>query len=177
MVVAALVAAFVAAPSRAEVQQSAPDGFTVAFTRTIDAPPASVYAAIIAIDRWWSGEHTYSGDAHNLTLGGNAGDCFCERWKDPAGRDNSARHGVVLMARADQALRIEGALGPLQGMGVGAVLSIATRGEGGGTVLTMVYKVNGSSASGLDTLAPSVNAVLQAQFTRLANFAATGKPD
>ena len=176
IVVAALCMAAAGACS-AEVKQAAPDGFTLAYTRTLDVPPAKVYAAITAIDRWWSGEHTYSGDAHNLTLGAAAGDCFCERWKDATGRDNSVRHGVVLMARADQAFRIEGALGPLQGMGVAAVLSIGTRPEGSGTVLTMVYKVNGSASSALDKLAGAVDGVLQVQFTRLGDLAATGKAD
>lgn len=175
--IAALGATLAAAPAFAEVKQSAPDGFTIAFTRTLDVPPAKAYAAIASVDRWWSGEHTYSGDARNLTLGAAAGDCFCERWKDAAGRDNSVRHGVVLMALTDQAFRIAGALGPLQGLGVNGVLSIGTRAEGTGTVLTMVYKVNGSAASGLDKLAPAVDAVLQAQFARLGNFAATGKAD
>lgn len=177
MVIAALASALAAAPASAEVKQSAPDGFAVAFTRTLDVPPAKAYAAIAAVERWWSGEHTYSGDARNLSLGGSAGDCFCERWKDATGRESSVRHGVVLMALPAQAFRIEGALGPLQGLGVNAVLSIGTRADGTGTLLTMAYKVNGSAASGLDTLAPAVDAVLQAQFTRLGNFAATGKPD
>jgi hypothetical protein len=179
LVVAVLGVAFATAPApaSAEVKQSAADGFTLGFARTLDVPPARAYAAIASVDRWWSGEHTYSGDARNLTLGGAAGDCFCERWKDAAGRDNSVRHGVVLMALTDQAFRIEGALGPLQGLGVNAVLSIGTRAEGAGTLLTMVYKVNGSAASGLDKLAPAVDAVLQAQFTRLGNLVATGKAD
>jgi len=177
VVIAALAAAFVAAPESAEVKQAAPDGFAVGFTRTLDVPPAKAYAAIAAVDRWWSGEHTYSGDARNLSLGGNAGDCFCERWKDATGRESSVRHGVVLMALPGQAFRIEGAFGPLQGLGVNAVLSIGTRAQGTGTILTMAYKVSGSAASGLDKLAPAVDAVLETQFTRLGNFAATGKPD
>jgi hypothetical protein len=177
LAIAALGAACAAAPALAEVKQAAPDGFALGFTRALDVSPAKAYAAIASIERWWSGEHTYSGDARNLSLGAAAGDCFCERWKDAAGRENSVRHGVVLMALRDQAFRIEGALGPLQGLGVNGVLSIGTRAEGTGTVLTMAYKVNGSAASGLDKLAPAVDAVLQAQFTRLGNLAATGKAD
>ncbi len=164
-----------AAPALAEVKAAAADGLTLTYTRTVDVPLGKVYAAIPSIDRWWNGAHTYSGNAANLSLAPEAGGCFCERWKDAAGRDNSVRHGVVLMALQDQAMRLEGALGPLQGMGVNAVLSIGTRAEGAGTVLTMIYKVNGSAASGLDKLAPAVDAVIGEQFARLCSYAATGR--
>ncbi len=167
--------ALAAGPALAEVKEAAADGFTLTYTRTLDVPPGKAYAAIPAIDRWWNGAHSYSGNAANLSLGMEAGGCFCERWKDAAGRDNSVRHGVVLMALHDQAVRLEGALGPLQGLGVNAVLSIGTRAEGTGTLLTMIYKVNGSAASGLDKLAPAVDAVLGEQFARLCSYAATGR--
>jgi len=175
LVLALVIGAMAAAPVAAEVKEAASDGFSLVYKRTLDVPLQKVYAAIPAVDRWWNGDHTFSGSAANLSLGPNAGDCFCERWKDKTGRDNSVRHGVVLMAIHDQALRIEGALGPLQGMGVNAVLSIGTRSEGATTVLTMAYQVSGRAASGLDKLATDVDAVLNEQFTRLGNFAATGR--
>ena len=79
------------------------------------------------------------------------------------------------MVIRDQAFRIAGAFGPLQGMAVNAVLSIGTRAEGSGTSLTMVYRVNGTSANALDKLAPDVDQVLGEQFRRLVDVATTGK--
>ena len=58
--------AALAGAAHAEVKAAAPDGFQLAFAERIAAPPAAVYAAIGQVERWWSPEHTYSGDAANL---------------------------------------------------------------------------------------------------------------
>ena len=168
VVAAALVAT--AAGASAEVKQASADSFTLSYSKTLDIAPARVYAILPAVNRWWNGEHTYSGVAANLSMKAEAGGCFCERWKN-----NAVQHGIVLMAIRDQALRIQGAFGPLQGMAVNAVLSIGTRAEGSGTALTMVYRVNGTSGSALDKLAPDVDQVLNEQFRRLVNVATTGR--
>lgn len=164
----ALLAA-IACGARAEVKQAAADSFVLTYSSTLALAPDKVYAVIPAVERWWNGDHTYSSDAANLSMKAEAGACFCERWKG-----NSVQHGTVLMAIRDQALRIGGAFGPLQGMGVNAVLSIGTRAEAGGTALTMVYRVNGTSGNALDKLAPDVDQVLAEQFKRLVNVATTG---
>jgi hypothetical protein len=167
---AAAILAAIAGGANADVKQSSADSFVLSYSKALAVAPAKVYAVIPAVERWWSGEHTYSGDAANLSMKADAGACFCERWKD-----NAVRHGVVLMVLRDQLFRIEGAFGPLQGMAVNAVLSIGTRADGEGTVLTMVYRVNGTSGNGLDKLAPGVDQVLNEQFTRLVNVATIGK--
>lgn len=169
IVVMAVVAA-VACVANAEVKQSSADSFVLSYSKTLDVAPAAVYAVIPAVERWWSGAHSYSGDAANFSMKAEAGACFCERWKG-----NSVQHGTVLMAIHDQVLRIAGAFGPLQGMAVNAVLSIGTRAEGNGTALTMVYRVNGTSGNALDKLAPGVDQVLNEQFNRLVSVATTGK--
>ena len=169
-IAAAATLAIIAGGANAEVKQSAADSFVLSYTKTLDVAPAKVYAVIPAVERWWNGEHTYSGDAANLSMKAEAGACFCERWKD-----NAVQQGTVLMAIRDQAFRIAGAFGPLQGMAVNAVLSIGTRAEGAGTALTIVYRVNGTSANALDKLAPDVDQVLGEQFRRLVNVATTGK--
>jgi hypothetical protein len=167
---AAALLALGACAAHAEVKQAAADSFVLSYASTLDVAPDKVYAVIPAVERWWNGDHTYSGDAANLSLKAEAGACFCERWKG-----NSVQHGTVVMAIRDQAMRIDGAFGPLQGMAVNAVLSIGTRAEGTGTALTMVYRVNGSSGNALDKLAPDVDQVLAEQFKRLVNVATTGQ--
>ncbi|MEP7061588.1 MAG: ATPase [Betaproteobacteria bacterium] len=168
--IAAAILAASACAAHADVKQASADGFVLSYARTLDVAPDKVYAVIPAVERWWNGDHTYSSDAANLSLRAEAGACFCERWKG-----NSVQHGTVVMAIRDQAIRIDGAFGPLQPMAVNAVLSIGTRAEGTGTVLTMVYRVNGSSGNVLDKLAPDVDQVLAEQFKRLVSVAITGK--
>jgi hypothetical protein len=76
----------------------------------------------------------------------------------------------------DQAVRVEGGLGPLQNLAVNAVLTFALKAEDGGTALTVGYRVNGASASGLDKLAQPVDGVIGAAVSRLKRYVETGKP-
>lgn len=159
----------------AEIKSVAADGFVLSYSQRIDAVAAKVFAALTSIDRWWNSEHTYSGDAANMSIEAQAGSCFCERWKDGA-----VEHGRVIMVMRDRLLRVQAALGPLQGRALNGILTFQLKPdeqEGNrATLLTMTYVVNGSSASALDKSAPAVNDVLGEQFARLARFIETGKP-
>jgi hypothetical protein len=63
-----LLAMIFSGPAVAEVKSVATNGFAVADTQMIRAPPERVYAALGEIGRWWSSAHTFSGDAANLSL-------------------------------------------------------------------------------------------------------------
>jgi uncharacterized protein YndB with AHSA1/START domain len=170
-----MLAVALAAPTvRAEVKAASGDSFVIAYSQRIEVAPARAYAALPAIDRWWSSGHTWSGDAANLSLKAEAGSCFCERWTD-----GTVEHGRVIMAKRDQLLRLQTALGPLQAMAVTGVLTFQLKpddkGGAAATVLTLTYVVNGAGSSALDKLAPAVNDVLGEQFSRLVRFIETGK--
>lgn len=161
------------AAAQAEVKQSAADSFLVAFSEPVAATPTKAYAAVTAIPAWWSSEHTWSGSASNLSLKAEAGGCFCERWKG-----GSAEHGRVIMALPDKLLRLDAALGPLQEFALKGILSFWIRiNDDGSTRLDVEYRVNGASASGLDTFAPNVDEVLGLQVARLKRFIETGSAD
>ena len=175
-VLAALLALAAALPLdlAAEVKGAAADGFIIVHSRRVDAAPAKVYAALPAIDHWWNAEHSYSGNAANLSLKAEAGGCFCERWQG-----GEVEHGRVVMALHDQVLRLQAALGPLQGRGVNGVLTFQLKPDdatGKATQLTLSYVVNGASASALDQSAAGVDRVLGEQFERLVRYVETGKP-
>ena len=169
-----LVLVTVAWSARAEIKAGSGDGFVVAFSQRINVAPAAVFAALPAVDRWWSSDHTWSGNAANLSLKAEAGGCFCERWKD-----GNVEHGRVITVLRDQMLRLQSALGPLQGGAVNGVLTFQlvpdAKAAAAATVLTLTYVVNGASASALDKLAPAVNEVLGEQFGRLVRFVETGQ--
>jgi uncharacterized protein YndB with AHSA1/START domain len=157
----------------AEVKDSTADGFFVSFSEPVAANPAKAYTDITQVQRWWSSDHTWSGSAANLTLKPEAGGCFCERWKS-----GSAEHGHVIMALPGKLLRLETALGPLQEFALKGILSFWIRSEDDGTTtMSVEYRVNGASASGLDKLAPSVDEVLGAQVARLKRYIGTGDPE
>ena len=167
----AMLFAFACGQPRAEVKQAAPDNLLIAYSAVVRAPAAKVYASLAEIGRWWNSEHSYSGDAANLTLKAEAGGCFCERW-----RDGSVEHGRVIVALPDRILRLSSALGPLQGRAVTGVLTFQLKPQEGGTLLELSYVVNGSSASALDKSAPAVDGVLGEQFARLIRYIETGNP-
>jgi uncharacterized protein YndB with AHSA1/START domain len=170
-----LLAAIAPGGANAEVKSASSDGFVVVHSRRVDAAPERVYAALPAIDRWWNSDHTWSGDAGNLSLKAEAGSCFCEKWKD-----GEVEHGRVVMVMRDQILRLQAALGPLQGRALTGVLTFQLKPDEGSsgkaTVLTLSYIVTGASASALDKSAAPVDGVLGEQFERLVRYIETGKP-
>lgn len=161
-----------AANATAEVKQAAGDGFFLAYSGTIAASTTKAYADVTQIQRWWSSDHTWSGKASNLSLKPEAGGCFCERWKD-----GSVEHGRVIMAMPGKLLRIQTALGPLQELALSGILNFWLKNEDSTTTLTVEYRVNGASGSGLDKIAPGVDEVLGAQVDRLRRYIATGNPE
>ena len=167
---AVLVLGFVG-QAAAEVKSVTVNGFEVTTTSTIAAPPERVYAALGEIGRWWSSAHTFSRDAANLRMELRAGGCFCEQLKDGA----SVQHLQVIYAAPGIALRLRGALGPLQMEGVDGTLSWALKPAEGGTSVTQSYVVGGYIRGGMEQWAPRVDRVLDEQLQLLKGYV-EGKP-
>jgi len=155
----------------AEPAQVSPSGFVVTHSAQTQASPEQVFAAIGHPERWWNKEHTFSGQASNLSLGLRAGDCFCERWE--AG---SVEHARIIYVARDAAVRLQGAFGPLQGLAVNAVLTFALRKADGKTVVQLTYRVSGNADAALDKMAGPVDQVLGEQLRRLVAYADGGAP-
>jgi len=164
--------AALAGPAGAAVIDRQPNGFEVATTVHIDAPPAKVYAALVHIGRWWASAHSFSHDAANLSIDPVAGGCFCERL---AG-GGSVAFGRVIYVAPDALLRLQTALGPLQSTGADGHLTFALVAKDGGTDLTETYDVGGYAKGGLDGWAATVDRVLGEQMARLKQFVETGAP-
>jgi len=159
------VLAAAALPARAGVSEVTPAGFLVSLREEVPASPQQAWDALVQVNRWWNGQHSYSGDASNLSLEPRAGGCWCERW--PGG---SVEHGRVLYALPGKGLRIEGAFGPLQAMAVNAVLTFKLEPAGDKTAIVATYRVRGSPDAGLDKMAGPVDAVIGEQVKRLADL-------
>ena len=160
-------------PAAAQVVDSGPNGFVLKSTATINAAPAKVYDALVKdIGKWWDPEHTYSGKASNMSIDARASGCFCEQLD----QQGSIEHMTVVYAAPGKALRMTGALGPLQELGVSGALTFDFAAQDGRTVLTMTYAVGGYRPGGFEQLAPLVHGVLSTQLTRLHAFIETGSP-
>lgn len=154
----------IGAPAAAEVVKTSPQGFESQHVVTIAAPPERVWAVLVAPKLWWSKDHTYSGDAENLSLDPRAGGCWCETLKG----GGSVEHMRIVFAQPGKSLRALGGLGPLQGEGVQGAMTFSLAANGaGGTKLTVSYVVGGYLRAGVETTAMPVDAVMGQQVARL----------
>ena len=161
-----------ALPTLAALGKVTPSGYVVTIEAPIRARPLAAFTALQQVGKWWSDEHTYSGNARHMTLAGQAGGCFCERWNH-----NSIEHARVLYVDADKlALRLQGGLGPLQAMAVNGIMDFRIKARGDDASLTFTYRVRGTADDGLDKTAAAVDRVLSEQVARLVLFAETGSP-
>ena len=156
---------------RATAADVTPSGFLVRYELVIGAPAAKVYDSLISVGSWWSEKHTYSGDSRNLSIDARAGGCFCEKLPNGA-----VEHMRVVYLKANEALRMSGALGPLQASGVSGAMTWRLSPAASGTKLELTYSVGGFLAGGFEAMAPAVEAVLKEQADRLKRFVETGAP-
>jgi uncharacterized protein YndB with AHSA1/START domain len=168
---AAVAALLGAGPALAEVKSTWEAGIRLESTVTIAAPPDRVYAALGDIGKWWDSEHTYTGDAANMTIALEPGACFCERFAQGGG----VKHGEVVLAWPGQFLRIHGALGPLQDEGPAGALTFTLKAVEGGTQVTQTYNVGGLRPE-MVASAPLFDQVIGGQLTRFKRYVETGKP-
>ena len=153
--------------------QVTPNGFLVKFEVSVNAPAAKVYDALVGqVGSWWDPQHTYSGDAKNLSIDARPGGCFCEKLPNGGGIE----HARVIYVAPREILRLSGALGPLQGSGVAGTLTWKLTSGTDNTRLQLSYSVGGFIDGGFEKIAPAVESVLRVQLDRLKQFAETGKP-
>ena len=154
----------------AEVVAADARGFVSEHVLVLQADPASAYSALTAeIASWWDPAHSYSGVGANFSLDARAGGCFCEALPD----GGSVMHMQVVYAAPGELLRLEGGLGPLQGMGVSGAMTFGLEAMADGrTRLTYRYVVSGYAPDGLAALAEPVDQVQLGQLQRLAAYLA-----
>ena len=162
------VSLLAAGPAAAEVKSADANGFSIAWTATVAAPPDKLWAALGQIGRWWNSAHSWSGDAANISLDLRAGGCFCEVLPKSGG---SVEHMRVVFADPGRLVRLTGGLGPLQSMALAGVMDWSLKPASGGTELSLRYTVSGAIPGGGQALAPAVEGVLGEQFGRLKAFA------
>jgi hypothetical protein len=167
-----LFALSLASGAEAKVASQGPSGFSVALTADVTAEPKAAYDAFLKIGSWWSSDHSFSGDAKNLSIDARSGGCWCE--KLPEG--GFVRHMEISHVAPGSTLVFAGGLGPLHFMGVDGAMMISFKKADKGTTVTLSYAVGGYDEKGFKDLAVGVDAVLAGQFQRYANFASTGKP-
>ncbi len=165
---------FVAPCTVAEVTDSAANGFTTVNELVIaDGRAETWVAAVGQVDKWWSPDHTVSGDATRLSIQPVLQGCFCESLGGTAG----VVHLTITMVNSTHLLRMTGGLGPLGLMGVDGNMTWEFEDADGGTRVAFSYAVGGYSKDGLDTIAPAVDFVIGEALGRLRSYVETGSPE
>lgn len=166
--------ALIAAPAQAEIVARSDSGFVIRHVAEVTASPEDAWKQLVAPADWWNAEHSFSGDASNLSLDPRAGGCFCEAlpgegekgWLNPRG---GVEHMRVVLVERNKALRMVGALGPLQSEALAATLTITLKPVDGGTRLTWEYVVGGFMRYKPEQIVPAVDRVIGEQISRLAD--------
>jgi Polyketide cyclase / dehydrase and lipid transport len=161
-----------ATAAQADVVRSSESGFTITHSVNVTMPPPAAWSALSDVGRWWDPEHTFSGDARNMTLDPFVGGCFCEKLGMYAG----VQHMRVVFAKPPTMLRLSGGLGPLQQFAVNGTMTWTIEVAGGGSKVTMSYTAGGFADRPLSEWAPPVDSVMATQVQRLGRFISTGNP-
>lgn len=159
--------------AKAEVVAKSDIGFVVRNTVEVKATPGETWRTLVNPPAWWLRQHTFSGDAANLTLDPVAGGCFCEKLPIPAGapkgqQPGGVQHLRVIYVEPGKALRLSGALGPLQSEALTGTLTITIKPTEAGTRILFEYVVGGFMRYNVDEIGPAVDHVLAAQLASLA---------
>jgi hypothetical protein len=163
----AAIALVAAAPVSAEVKSISDRGFAVYHEVTTPSAPGAAFNAMVRdVSKWWESAHTWSGSAGNLYFDAQLGGCFCERLPDGGGVEHLR---IIYLAPAKE-IRMRGALGPLQQMGLQGAMTWKLETVANGTRITFEYIVNGHLPGGFEGLAPVVDGVIGAQLGSLANY-------
>ena len=160
------------APAAAEVISSGANGFRIRHTVQLVVPVQTAYQSFTRIGGWWDGDHTYSGDAANLSLSVSAGGCFCERIPKTGG---GIEHLRVTYFEPGERLVMTGSLGPLLFQATSGVMDVTFERIAGGSRVVLDYKVAGFAEGNGQAMAPLVDSVLGDQMKRFRTYAA-GRP-
>ena len=159
-------------PATAEVVAFSPNGFEVSHTVNLVVKPDVAFSSFANVGAWWDSEHTYSGDAKNLSLELRPGGCYCERIPKGGG---GIEHMRVTYVDPGKRVVMTGPLGPLLYEAVAGVMDVQVKSTAAGSQLTLNYRAAGFAKGGADKMAPLVDRVLAEQVKRLRAYS-TSRP-
>lgn len=122
----------------------------------------ALWERLIRPASWWHPDHTYSGDAANLSLALEPGGLWQETWEGGA-----VAHGEVLLVIDGSTLRLNAPFGPLQGAGAYAIWTITVAEDEEGTIARFEETATGPESAALHELAPAVDFVKSEAIRRL----------
>jgi uncharacterized protein YndB with AHSA1/START domain len=164
----ALPVIMLATPASAAVLSADDHGFEIQQSVNLVIPQAQAFAAFGQVGRWWSKDHSYSGDPARMSLQLRSGGCFCESLEDGGG----VEHMRVSFIQPGERLVMTGSLGPLLYEATAGVMDVKFERIAGGSRIVMNYRASGFAKGGAAAMAPLVDQVLGEQLKRYRAYAA-----
>lgn len=158
------------APAAADVVSSDESGFSIRIERTTTATPEAAFALFGQPARWWSDNHTWSGDADAMSIQPqSAGGCWCELLP----QFGSVEHGHIIRWDPEHGrIQFRAELGPMQNLPVNGKLEwIVTTAPDGTTRAAIRYEIAGRGMADPDALSQAVDRVLTEQLERFVRVA------
>jgi hypothetical protein len=172
-VLGGLAALALVSAAHAEVTDVSDAGFTITQTVTVDVPPERAFQAMLHPGDWWDSSHTYSRDAHNVTVNLER-QCLCEAL--PNG--GWTRHLDLITYIPGREVVFSGGMGPMARSGATGHMSWSVEARDGHTVITWRYQIGGYFApGGMRGFAPAVDGMLGHTIGRLKTYLDTGRPE
>lgn len=166
LLVAAALTAALAAPAQAQIVARSSDGFALQYAEGVQVATMDLPGSLAAIARWWSDDHTYSGEAANLSLVVEPGGCWCEALPD----GEIFRHARVISVKDDEVV-LDAPLGPLNGQATKATLTVVLTMTERGPLPLWTFEVEGP---GTGAFAEGVDAVMSEAYASWVAYLASG---
>ncbi len=148
--------------AEADIVSASDKHFVLRHEGTTSLPPAAAWERLVEPASWWHPDHTYSGDAGNLSLELRAGGLWREEWQG-----GSVAHGTVVFVDTGKALRMEAPFGPLQGIGAYVIWTITLEPVADGTRIVFEESAMGPPGGDYAELAKAVDFVKGEAMRRL----------
>ncbi|GGY49669.1 hypothetical protein [Parvularcula lutaonensis] len=160
----AIAGAIAITSAHAEVASASEHGFVLEHEVTSPFAPDALWHRLMQPAQWWDPDHTYSGDAANLSMEDTAGAYWREDWDT-----GSVIHGQVLLVKEGEELILSAPFGPLISTAADCRWTIRLEPtEDGGTLIKSSHTIAGVPGTGLEELAPAVDFVMGNGVKRLA---------
>lgn len=146
----------------AEVVSSSASHYVLRHEASTALSADALWDRLVQPATWWHPDHTYSGDAENLSLDLKPGGLWLETWDGGA-----VAHGEVLLVQDGNVLRLNAPFGPLQGVGAHTIWTITIEATDTGAVVRFDETATAPPTAKLDELAPAVDYVKTEAIRRL----------
>ena len=148
----------------AEIVEASATHYVLRHEATSTLSADALWDRLVDPASWWHPEHTYSGNAANLSLDLKPGGLGSETWEGGA-----VSHGTVLLVVDGSTLQLNAPFGPLLAAGAHTIWTITVTPSDSGSTVVFDEVSSGPPSAALDKLAAAVDYVKSEAIARLTS--------